>query len=159
MPILNNPHHEKMAQELALGASQAEAHKLAGYTGDRKSASDMVKTNPDILERVKELQAEAAKETVLTLRELDENIKFMAVSAKAEPVFNDNGEEIGARVNFAGLGKALELYGKRLRAYTDNVVVEESIGDINENDLDKAIKLLAKEVTAQNTSGGKTKKT
>jgi phage terminase small subunit len=57
MPILSNPRHELFAQELARGKSLEEAHKLAGYTGNRATAF-VLKQTPKISSRIDELLAE-----------------------------------------------------------------------------------------------------
>lgn len=102
MPILKNPAHELMAQSLAKGMAQTEAHKEAGYSGNRKSASNLMKKNPQIQERVDELLEESAKETGMTLENLDKEILAMVQAAKEEPVYGDDGL-LGTKVNFAGL--------------------------------------------------------
>jgi hypothetical protein len=51
------PKHEMFARALAKGASQAEAHREAGYSGHTGNASKLAR-DPRIIERVAELQAE-----------------------------------------------------------------------------------------------------
>ncbi len=79
MPALQNARHERFAQELAKGKSQADAYLAASYTGDRTAASRL-STNVNVTARVAELQSEAAVEAVVTAadiaRQLDEDRQF-----------------------------------------------------------------------------------
>jgi hypothetical protein len=60
MDALDRPKHEKLAQELALGANQTNAYERAGYARDDGHASRLA-GNGRIKARVQELQADAAK--------------------------------------------------------------------------------------------------
>lgn len=77
MPVLPNPRHELFAQELAKGKSQIAAYVDAGYKRDDGASARMA---VKVKERVAELLAEAAKETVVTVgdiaRQLDEDRQF-----------------------------------------------------------------------------------
>jgi hypothetical protein len=61
MPILQNPRHERFAQELAKGKTADEAYAAAGYKPDRGPASGLA-ANGNIRARVAELQAIGAEE-------------------------------------------------------------------------------------------------
>ncbi|MFK4728028.1 hypothetical protein ABIE89_009128 [Bradyrhizobium niftali] len=54
MPILRNPKHERVAQELVKGRSAAQAYVEAGYKANRHNASALARTQP-IQTRVSEL--------------------------------------------------------------------------------------------------------
>jgi Terminase small subunit len=86
MGILDNPRHEKFAQELAKGKSATEAYKEAGYSGSpdtlRKNASRLM-TNDDIQARVAELQERAAVRTEITIAGVTENLVRLAQKAEA----------------------------------------------------------------------------
>jgi len=73
MPALNNPRHERFAQELAQGKSGVEAYTRAGYDGKdaamRANASRLL-TNDSIVARVAELQHHGAAFAALTIEEL-----------------------------------------------------------------------------------------
>lgn len=60
MPILDNPRHEKYAQELAKGASQSDAYVAAGYARNDSHASRLAR-NGKVAARVEELQAAGAE--------------------------------------------------------------------------------------------------
>lgn len=60
MPILDNPRHEKYAQELAKGASQIDAYVAAGYARNESHASRLAR-NGKVAARVEELQAAGAE--------------------------------------------------------------------------------------------------
>jgi hypothetical protein len=76
---LNNERHERMAQELAKGADQSAAHRLAGFSGKRAAASEMA-ARPEIQARVTELLERGAKRAEITVadiaRQLDEDRAF-----------------------------------------------------------------------------------
>jgi phage terminase small subunit len=79
MPILSNARHERFAQELAKGASQIEAYRIAGYEPIEANASRLIR-NDKVAARVAELKAAAAEETICTIhdiaRQLDEDRQF-----------------------------------------------------------------------------------
>lgn len=60
MPVLGNAKHEKFAQGVAKGLSQADAYTSAGYKGDRTAASRLA-TNVNIQARVEEILGRAAE--------------------------------------------------------------------------------------------------
>lgn len=79
MPPLDNPRHERFAQELAKGAAASTAYIAAGYKGDRTAASRL-STNVNLQARIAELQSKAAEKAVVTVediaRQLDEDRAF-----------------------------------------------------------------------------------
>lgn len=92
----------------------------------KKSAAEQATrllTKDHVIEYLNELKEEIKEESVLNILELDENIKFMVDKAKEVTIFGEDGKPLSdvTAVNFQGLGKALELYGKRLAAYSDKV--------------------------------------
>lgn len=54
--LLRNPKHDRFAQELAKGKTLEEAHRVAGYSGNRKTGSQL-RQRPDISGRVAEILA------------------------------------------------------------------------------------------------------
>lgn len=70
MPILDNPRHERFAQELAKGKSATEAYIAAGYDTNedvaRRAASRLL-TKVDIKARVEELLSGAAERAGVTI--------------------------------------------------------------------------------------------
>lgn len=62
MPQLKNARHERMAQGLADGKSQAQAYRDAGFTSKapRKDASALLRRKPDIFRRRDEILSERA---------------------------------------------------------------------------------------------------
>lgn len=67
MPALKNTRHERFAQELAKGKSQAEAYELAGYAPSEPNASRLTR-NDKVQARVVELQNRAAARAEMTLQ-------------------------------------------------------------------------------------------
>ena len=60
MPTLQNPRHERFAQELAIGKSADAAYVLAGYRANRSNAARL-SANQDIQKRVAEIQSLGAE--------------------------------------------------------------------------------------------------
>jgi phage terminase small subunit len=79
MAALANARRERFAQELAKGASQLEAYRLAGYKPDDGAAARL-SVNVRVRARIAELQARAADGAVVTIldiaRQLDEDRLF-----------------------------------------------------------------------------------
>jgi len=79
MPPLTNARHERFAQELAKGKSQAEAYEAAGYEPSEPNASRLTR-NDKVSARLAELKTAAAERTVFTLADmagqLDEDRTF-----------------------------------------------------------------------------------
>lgn len=69
MPALDNPKHERFAQELAKGKSADDAYQEAGYKPNRGNASTL-KANQIILDRVAELQERGAIRAEITIQSL-----------------------------------------------------------------------------------------
>jgi phage terminase small subunit len=66
MPSLTNPRHERFAQELAKGKSQADAYAEAGYAPSEPNASRLTR-HDKVQARVAEIQERAAIRTEITL--------------------------------------------------------------------------------------------
>ncbi len=86
MPILSNPRHERFAQELAKGKSQAEAYEKAGYSPCEPNASRLIR-NDKVRARVTELQAPAAKRAEVTVDSLIAEAEEARVGAIAAGQF------------------------------------------------------------------------
>lgn len=70
MPALDNPRHERFAQELAQGHSITEAYERAGYAPHRQCAHRLWVTNENVKARVEELQAASVVNTSMTLERI-----------------------------------------------------------------------------------------
>jgi phage terminase small subunit len=80
VPVLTNARHERFAQELASGKSQAEAYVAAGYKYDEPNASRLTR-NDRIRSRVAELQGHVAKRVAVTLESLLEEAEEIRKAA------------------------------------------------------------------------------
>lgn len=100
MAILDKPRHEKLAQELALGANQADAYERAGYARDDGHASRLA-GDGRIRARVREIQADAAKHVALSRADMIE----MLISVH---------EEARANKQMSAAIRAAELLGREL---------------------------------------------
>ena len=87
MPVLDNPRHERFAQEVAQGTSQREAYKRAGYESKSAAAADAAASrlirDGKVLMRIKEIQTVGARKAEVTtesiLQEL-EDARVLAMS-------------------------------------------------------------------------------
>lgn len=127
MATLDNPRHERFAQELAKGKTADEAYQLAGYAENRHNASRL-KTNETVSVRVKELQQAAAEKAGLSKAWVIERLMANAERAmQREAVLDEDGKPIGEyRYEGQVVNRALELLGKEIgmfveRAETQNV--------------------------------------
>lgn len=79
MPVLDNPRHERFAQELAKGEPASTAYVNAGYSANEGNCIRL-KGNERIKARVAEIQGAAADEVICTVhdiaRQLDEDRQF-----------------------------------------------------------------------------------
>lgn len=69
MAVLKNPKHERFAQGLAKGKTQAEAYAEAGYAPSEPNASRLT-SNEKVRARVVELQERGAVRVELTLADI-----------------------------------------------------------------------------------------
>lgn len=81
MPALTNPKHERFAQELAKGKTQAEAYAGAGYEPSEPNASRLTR-NDKVAARVAEIQERAAVRTEITVASITE--RLLAIAKKGE---------------------------------------------------------------------------
>lgn len=81
MPALTNPRHERFAQGLAKGKTQAEAYADAGYKPSESNASTL-RSNQKVQARLAELQERAAFRTEITVASITD--RLLAIAAKAE---------------------------------------------------------------------------
>lgn len=81
MSALENPKHERFAQERAKGKSADEAYQLAGYAENRGNASRL-NSNESVQARIAELQGRAAKRVEITLASITE--RLLNIAEKAE---------------------------------------------------------------------------
>lgn len=120
--ITLTPKQEKFVLEYLVDLNSTQAAIRAGYSpNSAKQIGCENLTKHDIQVEIQRKRDEISKKTILTIEQLDEDIRFMAEAAKQDPLFNDKGLEVGTRVNYAGLGKALELHGKRIQAYQERI--------------------------------------
>ena len=82
MPALKNARHERFAQELAKGKSQAEAYVEAGYKPSRSAATRLA-ADVNIRERLNQLGERVAAKTELTATAITERLMRLADVAEA----------------------------------------------------------------------------
>lgn len=82
MPVLSNPKHERFAQELAKGKSQAEAYETAGYKPSEQHASRLA-SNGKVSKRVAEIMERGALRAEVTVASITESLLRIAQKAEA----------------------------------------------------------------------------
>lgn len=88
MPPLDNPRHERFAQELAKGMPQEEAYRRAGYN-DNKSAASRLGGDVNVCERVAEIQERGAIRAEISVAKLTEDL--LRIAATAESMSSESG--------------------------------------------------------------------
>ena len=83
MPTLQNPRHERFAQELATGKSADAAYVVAGYRANRSNAARL-SANQDIQRRVAEIQSLGAERAAITVETLIAEAEAARRKAMAE---------------------------------------------------------------------------
>ena len=149
MARLDHPAYETFAQCIARGQSQIEAYRLAGYLPD-DSAASLMANRPEIKARIQEIsgilsaRAEASGERVLAeLARLGFSDVTQAVEIKRGHVKIRDTVELsadvkaaiseirqgrdGVTVKFHDKGRALELLGKHLGLFKENVNIDVNI--------------------------------
>lgn len=119
---LANSRHERFACELAKGASQSQAYRLAGYeAGDANANGSRLTANDSIQQRVLWLKKKAATGDILTMTEKREIAAQIART----------GEKDSDRL--AAIRVDNDLAGDGSEANADPVVVVVRIGGTNGN--------------------------
>src|SRR5215471_14915491 len=145
MPPLENPREELVAQGLAMGKSQVNACKEAGYSGNRGNSSTHAKKQ-SVSKRVKEIQQERLDKFTLTpawvTERLVENVnRAMQIDCPKD----EDGNPIGS-FQYQGnvANRALELLAKTLGMLIEKseVTHKKDYADLSNLEL---LQLLAKE--------------
>jgi phage terminase small subunit len=83
MPVLKNEKRELFAQELAKGRKQVEAHRNAGYCGDKAAACRLEKL-PEIQARIAELQGRAAVRAEVSVEKVLRELALLGFANMAD---------------------------------------------------------------------------
>lgn len=115
MPALENPKHERFAQELAKGKTQAEAYAEAGYKPSEPNASRLT-SNDKVKARVAELMNRAAIRAEISIAGVTESL--LRIAEKAESL----GDASGLNVAKTAWMDAAKVNGLVVdRSQTENV--------------------------------------
>jgi phage terminase small subunit len=102
MPSLNNARHEKFCLALLEGKSADEAFVIAGYKKNRGNASRL-KANENVLARLTELQAAAAKASEVTVESLLAELEDAREKATTRDQLSAAVRAIEAKAKVSGL--------------------------------------------------------
>lgn len=165
MPVLANNRHEIFAQQIAKGASQRDAYRLAGFKVDNIKAADAsaskLLSSSKVADRVAELQTQVAERIVETtgvskswiIAKLVENVER---AMQATPVYDKKGEPTGEYTYQGNVAnRALELIGKEHGMFIDRKEVGRP-GDfdaMSDSDLDAFIAEETRQLLAQTKRG------
>lgn len=106
MPALSNTRHERFAQELAKGLSQADAYVSAGYRQSRSAAARLA-ADVNICARVAEIAERVAVRTEVTAAALtDRLMRVVDVAEKTGVQFDDAGEPTASSSKHLGVLRA-----------------------------------------------------
>ncbi|MFG1182135.1 terminase small subunit [Xanthobacter versatilis] len=83
MPPLRNGRRERFAQLVAEGRTAVEAYTEAGFRENRQNAHRLA-NDPDVRRRIAELQERGAMRAEITLADVTEHLKRIAMAAEAE---------------------------------------------------------------------------
>ena len=131
MSILENPRHELFAHEFLVDHNQTKAAIRAGYSEkSARSTGPAIMKNPAVLARIRELQHEQCERLCLNADWVLLALAKVADKAmQAEPVMKSGFDtkqmtETGEYTfDSKGANRALELIGKHIGMFADNVNV------------------------------------
>jgi phage terminase small subunit len=131
MPALKNARHERFAQELAKGKTSDEAYQLAGYAENRGNATRL-KANERVVARLAELTERAADRAVIDKAWVLERLRMNAETCMALDFVRkpDGTPTTAVTHNPAAANKALELLGKELGMFKDQLDLSSSDGSM-----------------------------
>lgn len=101
MSTLPNPRRERFCQLVALGKNPHQARIEAGFTSDHQTA---LMRHPQVIKRINEIKAAAARKTVMDLAEMEERLSQIARSDLAE--FITIEEDGSMTIDFQGKNTA-----------------------------------------------------
>lgn len=102
MPALDNPKHEKFAQELSKGKSQIEAYAIAGYTPSEPHASRLASSGK-VQARIAELLNAGSLRVEVTIASLIQEAADIQTAAKADKQYSAATAALTAKAKLAGL--------------------------------------------------------
>jgi len=140
------PKQEMFVKEYLIDLNATQAYLRAGYkcneNAARASASQLL-ANPNIARAIKEENDKRKEKLDLSAEWVLENLKNVAIRCQqAEPVMTFDYEskqmvETGEyKFDSIGANKALELLGKHLKLFTENVNVNAQVGVKIVDDID-----------------------
>lgn len=140
MPALKNTRHERFAQELAKGKSQAEAYEAAGYNPSRSAAARLA-ADVNICARVSELAERVAARTEITAALITERLLKIADVAEKTGIALDEetGEAKGSSSKHLGVARAALMDAAKL----NGLVVDKTDGKLTISAHEEALAALA----------------
>ena len=139
---LSNTRHERFAQELAKGKSQAEAYEVAGYRPSRSAAARLA-ADVNICARVFELAERVAAKTELTAAELTKRLMRIAdVAEKTGITLGEDGEAAQSSSRHLGVARAAIMDAAKL----NGLVIDKAESNVNLSAMPTVIEFVAPDV-------------
>lgn len=114
MPALKNARHERFAQELAKGKSQADAYVAAGYKPSRSAAARLF-ADVNICARVSEIAERVSIQTELTAADLTKRLmRIVEVAEKTGITLDDDGQPTASSSKHLGVARAAIMDAAKL---------------------------------------------
>lgn len=145
MPVHPNPKREAFVQELHKGKTLSDAHRAAGFNGDRRNASKL-RQEPDIVRRYDQVALELSEAGQKATAEAAERLSLSREWVLEQ--LRSNALKAAENEDFGPSNRALELIGKEiagmfvdrkhvdidgeLRGYTDAQLIALFAGDEGE---------------------------
>jgi hypothetical protein len=147
MPVLNNVKHERFANHIAGGMTQAEAYKASGFRAKHlSSAACKLAGKPQVAARIEELKGRIAKATVKRVAERVAITKETVIQELWDNV--QRGKEV--KGGSAVVNRALELLGKELGMFSDAPApLPVSIKDLPDETIRSMLDEVEAEIAAQ----------
>lgn len=124
MPALDNPKHERFAQEVAKGRSSREAYGSAGYATNNEAATDAsasrLLSDAKVQGRIAEIQEHAAKRVEISVASVTESL--LRIAKKAEALSDSPGLSV-ARAAHMDAAKLNGLVIEKVDAKVQNSAV------------------------------------
>lgn len=134
MPALQNPRHERFAQNLAKGMHQGKAYKDAGYSAAYRSSSSLLARKQHIRARVDEIlkaRGEAATQTFVAVERkfeltrqwvVEKLVKNAEIALGERPIQHRGEAEY--RYDGAVAARSLELLGREVGLFVERKQID-----------------------------------
>jgi len=149
MPILPNIKHERFANHIAGGMTQADAYKSAGFRAKHlSSAACKLAAKSEVAARIQELTGRIAKATIKRVAERVAITKETVIRELWDNVQRGKAVKGGSAV----VNRGLELIGKELGMFHDGAPpLPVKLADLPDETIESMLKEVEAQIAAQKT--------